>query len=134
MPDMLPVIIMSDLRLPPNFRLILSGASSVGKTWLCENLLRDTSCFREPVREIVWVYAKHTADQQLFDRLKSLPITFREGYPEKEIEDNTLFKSKTGKVLVLDDQFTSCYKNKALFDLFHIISHHQNISVILTGM
>ena len=125
---------MTDLRLSLPFTLILSGSSGCGKSTLVENLLKNREdCFNQPLSEIIWVYAKHTYDKQRFQRLQnSLPIRFHEGFPCDEVDSNNLFTEKGSKLLVLDDVVTELTTNHTLFNLFNVLSHHQNISVIVT--
>jgi hypothetical protein len=125
----------ADLRLRTPCTIILSGPSQCGKTTLIEKLLNEDDCFDRLFTEICWVHAPLAGDKQLFDRLgKKLPIVFREGYPETEIIQNTLFvgDKNSPKLLILDDILTGPTTCKSLFDLFNIISHHQNITIILT--
>ena len=123
-----------DLRLKVPFTLIINGSSSCGKTTVIEKLLTHAEdCFTEQPVEVVWIYADHTADQKLFDRLRErLPITFRAGFPADSIQNNTLFTKAGPKLLILDDIVTELRNNQALFDLFNVLSHHQNISIIVS--
>lgn len=125
-----------DLRLKTPSCIIISGGSNCGKTFLIEKILTNhEECFEKPIEELHWVYAKHAEDDHLFGRLKKLdiPVQFHEGYPEQQLTDNSLF-SKTRdahKCIVLDDIFTGPKACTSLFDMFNIISHHQNITCIL---
>ena len=122
-----------DLRLKLPFTLIINGSSSCGKTTVVEKLLLHADeCFTEKPVEIVWVYADHTFNKERFERLRNLPITFRAGFPADDIDNNTLFTKQGPKLLVLDDIVTELTKNQSLFSLFNVLSHHQNISVIVT--
>lgn len=124
---------MCDLRLKLPFTLIISGPSRAGKSTCLQKLINSPECFTEPIKEIVYCYSKHTNIQPVIDRyITVLPITFNEGIPEDKILNRTLFKGDKGKLLVLDDCYTEPKQSKCLFELFNIISHHQNISVILT--
>lgn len=120
---------MYDLRLKTPFTLIVSGPSGSGKSYLVEQLITNSACFTEPFQEIVWSHSKLTDQTALKSRLKG--VQFREGFPDKELLDGELFKGKGAKLLILDDLFTGPVQCSTLTDLFNIISHHQNISVIL---
>lgn len=125
-----------DLRLKAPSCIIISGGSNCGKTFLIEKLLsKHEQCFEKPIEQLCWVYSKHAKDEKLFDRLKKIdiPIQFREGYPETEISENTLFSvsRESHKCLVLDDIFTGPSACKSLYDIFNIISHHNNITCIV---
>jgi hypothetical protein len=124
----------ADLRLHVPSTIIISGPSQSGKTTLIERLLTEDDCFQQNFNEICWVHAPHAANNRLFEQLKDrLPIRFCEGYPDRELSDNKLFESVGPNLLVLDDVFVCPNTTyKSLFDLFNIISHHQNITVILT--
>ena len=83
-----------DLRLKSPSCIIISGGSNCGKTFLIEKLLSDhEDCFENPIEELQWIYAKHAKDDELFKRLSKLniPVQFHEGYPDKQLSDNTLF-------------------------------------------
>ena len=43
-----------------------------------------------------------------------------------------MFTAETGKLLVIDDCLTDPKQSRCLGELFNVISHHQNISVILS--
>lgn len=124
---------MFDLRLKVPFTLIVSGPSGCGKTHLVEKLISNNACFTEPIQEIVWSHSHLTDQSELKKRLlaKGLDISFTENFPEDRLLKKTLFRNSGPKLLVLDDIFTGPVQNKSLTDLFNIISHHQNISVIL---
>ena len=125
-----------DLRLKSPSCIIISGGSNCGKTFLIEKLLSDhEDCFENPIEELQWIYAKHAKDDELFKRLSKLniPVQFHEGYPDKQLTDNTLFSKpkEAHKCLVLDDIFTGPSACTSLQDMFNIVSHHQNITCIL---
>lgn len=130
------VTMQVDLQLKAPSCIIVSGSSNCGKTYLIEKLLSNhETCFEKPIEELYWVYAKHTRDEQLFQRLQGLnmPVEFHEGYPKEKLSENTLFTKPTEahKCLVLDDIFTGPSACTSLFDMFNIISHHQNITCIV---
>lgn len=125
-----------DLRLKSPSCIIISGGSNCGKTFLIEKLLSNHEvCFEKPIEELQWIYAKHAKDDELFKRLSNLniPVKFHEGYPDKQLTDNTLFSKPkdSHKCLVLDDIFTGPTACTSLQDMFNIMSHHQNITCIL---
>jgi hypothetical protein len=125
----------TDLKLHVPSTILISGPSQCGKTTLIESLLTEPDCFNHQFNEICWVHAPHAENKALFERLKgALPIKFREGYPDKDITDNTLFKRPNRpNLLVLDDILVNpSTPYKSLYNLFNIFSHHQNITVILT--
>ena len=125
----------ADLRLKSPSCVIITGGSNCGKTYLIEKLLSNhEQCFEKPIEQLCWVYSKHAKDEHLFERLKKImPVQFHEGYPESKISDNTLFSvsREAHKVLVLDDIFTGPAACKSLFDIFNIISHHNNVTCIV---
>jgi hypothetical protein len=125
---------IADLRLHVPSTVVISGPSQCGKTTLIEKLLTEDNCFQKKFNEICWVHAPHASNKVLFDNLKAkLPIEFREGYPDKDIADNKLFKQTGPNLLILDDILVCLNTaHKSLLDLFNIISHHQDITVILT--
>lgn len=124
---------MADLRLKVPFTLIITGSSGCGKTTIVEKLITQAQCFSEPIGEVVWIYTKDASNEPLFNRLKQhLNISFFEGIPEAEIENNTLFGDSRNKLIIFDDIFNEIHRNSALFSLFNVKSHHHRISVIVT--
>ena len=124
-----------DFKVPST--IILTGSSGCGKSTLIERMLCNEGVFSEPISEIRWVYAKHTFDEHRFKRLSNCavaPIDFVEGYPDELIASNKLFTvSKSAhKVLVIEDILTHMKRIDSLFQLFTVLSHHQNITVLVS--
>ena len=125
-----------DLKLKASSCIIVTGSSGSGKTILIEKLLQNhNECFERPIEELHWVYSKNAKDEKLIDRLKKLgmPVQFHDQFPEKELTSNSLFSKprEAHKCLVLDDVFISPKPCDALYEIFNIISHHNNMTCIL---
>jgi hypothetical protein len=125
-------MILSDLKLCTPCTILISGPSSCGKTSLIKRMLTEDNVFDKNVDEIHWVHAPLTENVELFRQLKlKLPIEFHEN---SDIDYHTLFRKDKihHKVLVLDDILTQPKTCNRILDFFNIISHHKNITVILT--
>jgi molybdopterin-guanine dinucleotide biosynthesis protein len=123
------------MELTTPFSMLVAASSKSGKTALVKDILiNHYFVFDKPISEIVWAYHPGSRDDDLFSDLKNslaIPITFVEGFPEKQIKDATLFRKSTeSKCLVLDDTVVSALKCPSFIDLFTVLSHHQNINVI----
>ena len=130
----------ADLRLKAASAVVLTGSSGSGKTFLAEHIVCDNkNIFTKPFSEVVWAHGRHAANSEVFSRVRSsleqqgVSVRFQEGFPAEEIENNTLFKtsSKSHRALIVDDLFSSPTPNKTLQECFSVLSHHQNITVIL---
>jgi hypothetical protein len=125
-----------DLKFKSPSCFIITGGSGSGKTVLIKNmLLQHKECFEKPFTELHFIYAQHTEDKTMFRELEEkLPITFHMGYPEEKINDGSLFTStrEDHKCLIIDDIFTEPKQCRSLINLYSIMSHHMNITVIVT--
>lgn len=129
-----------DLRLKSPSCIIVTGGSNSGKSTLIEQLLHQhEACFERPIEELHWVYAKYADDQSMFARLtdtftaQGIPIYFHEGFPAEQISSNSLFTKSRDchKCVIFDDVCQSPKNIPALFDIWNILSHHQNFTAIL---
>lgn len=127
-----------DLKFKSPACFIVTGGSGSGKTVLIEKMLtQHEECFEKPFSEVHWIYAKHADDEKMFRRLKEnlkVPISFHMGFPEQEINDGTLFTTtrENHKCLIIDDIFTEPKQCQSLVNLFSIMSHHMNITCIVS--
>ena len=112
-----------DIMFKSPFTMNIIGPSKCGKTYLVAYLLQYNSTIMDPPpKKIYYCYSLY---QPLFDYLKELLINieFIQGLPNLDEINNCL--------LILDDLAQDCIDNKEIVNLFTIVSHHRNISVIL---
>lgn len=105
--------------------IMISGATSSGKSWLTRSLLqRADEIFDKPVHRIIWCYTEH--QPIFFEELKkTVPaLEFHKGLPD-EIDNPDPSKHMC---LVLDDLLHEC-KNAKMQSMFVRGSHHHNCSV-----
>lgn len=129
-----------DLRLKSPSCIIVTGSSNSGKSHLIEQILfNHTECFEQPIEELVWVYSKYADDPNRFSRLtdsfnkQRIPISFIQDFPSQKIANNSLFTTSRDrhKCVIFDDVCQSPKNIPALFDIWNILSHHQNFTAIL---
>ena len=116
--------------------MIIAASTNSGKTLLARDLITNHyRMFDKPLDEVVFLYHQHGRDDELFKYLKdnlNVPIRFVEGFPASDIIEGKLFKSdkKASKCLILDDVVGTALRSPIFIDLFTVMSHHDNISVI----
>lgn len=91
-----------DFRMKLPVRMILSAPSQAGKTHLLIRMLASQKyCFDGEFDEILWCYG--ISQPKLFKELKkSIPcIKFYSGFPEKEIQEESIFKKAKNACIVL---------------------------------
>ena len=106
------------------FTCMIAGPSKSGKTTLLKKILANNNqMIDNPPTKIMYCYSRW---QDGFDDLKNNNplIEFNEGLPDI---DN--FNSEITNLLVLDDLMQQCGKDKSIYDIFTVDSHHKNISV-----
>jgi hypothetical protein len=106
------------------FTMIVTGPSRSGKSTFITNLIKnlDTLIDGEKIRQVIWCYKN---ENSIPKDLKSHPIVaFHKGVPAdlEEIAPHTL--------LVFDDLMMDSF-SKEITEIFTILSHHNNISIIL---
>ena len=106
------------------FTCMMVGPSKSGKTTLLKRILKSYKLIIDPeINRIVYCYSVW---QDEFNIIKSIVpiIEFREGLPD--IDD---FDKSLNNLLILDDLMEECSKERSLYRVFTIYSHHKNISV-----
>ncbi len=119
------------MKLP--MRIIFSAPSQAGKTYLLTRMLVfQDYCFDNKFDQILWSYG--ISQPKFFRELKKLipGIQFYQGFPEKEILEESILKGARNGCIVLDDLVEDCEKSKALVQLFTKKSHHRNWSIFFT--
>jgi len=123
-----------DLRLQTPARIILLGPSMSGKsTWLLELLKNQEKTFKEEFDFIV--YCTGIEQPEFEKKLKeyfSPDLKIFYNLPTEKILTKKLFINKKNPCIILDDMASEIKNTKILSDLFTKISHHTNLTVILT--
>jgi hypothetical protein len=108
------------------FSMLIAGPSRCGKSTFIANLVKylDGLGSKSPVKKVQW-YFKNVNSLPDFSSLKNKNfVTFLKNIPTdlNEIPKDTL--------LIFDDMMLDCF-TKEITEIFTILSHHNNISVIL---
>jgi len=118
-----------DYTLKTASRTIVCGASGNGKTFFILDLVaKRNNIFDSPIKKVIYVYSIH---QPIFDEFgrEHADVVFT---PEVPVFDD---KNEESILLILDDfmlSHESGQGNKTLTDLFIRLSHHLNITLIIT--
>lgn len=106
------------------FTLNLAGPSRSGKSTFIINLINnlDTLVGGRTIKQVLWCFNN---ENSIPDVLKSNPIVkFHKNIP------SDLSKILPGTLLIFDDLMMSSF-SKEITEIFTILSHHNNISIIL---
>ena len=118
-----------DSRLPQKFRLIISGSSQSGKTFLAKNLiLHAQDVMTEPPKEVFFFYQ---IEQGIFSDLKSqskIPIHLHQGMPTDVKIEEILDVCSKPSLFIFDD--FSHQLNRTIANLYQATSHHKNVQLI----
>lgn len=109
-------------QFPPNFSMLLVGASNSGKSSLMNRLLTECShVFSEKFDRIYWCYAEESS---VSNKIKG--VTYVKGFPSDEILEN---HAKTPMLLILDDLQSELDQRVSL--IFTRKCHHNSISCVV---
>ena len=111
----------------------LVGMSNCGKTTYILKLLEQAEgVFTEPPKLVIVCY---NIFQCLFRRMaETVPnISFNQGLPDRATIEDWASKTEGHLMLVFDDLYQELIQNKAVCDLTIMLSHHLNISCIMTS-
>lgn len=107
----------------------------LGKSTFVKNLLKySDKVFDEQFSRVIFCSPPHmSSNSPYFDELKSIfpSIEFVFGLPN--VDGLGLRTDKLHKLIVIDDYFETCLNAPEIRDIFNVHSHHDNISIILTG-
>ena len=113
--------------------LCLIGMSNSGKTtYLTKMLKQAEGVFTEPPKRVIVCY---NIFQDLFRRMaETVPnISFYQGLPDRATIEEWAAKTGGHLMLVFDDLYHELIQSKAVCDLTIMLSHHLNISCIMTS-
>lgn len=120
-----PWLVDTEVFIHP-FTCIISGPTQSGKSTFVEKVLINKSILINPEPEKI--YFCYSLWQPIYDKLKSFVsnIVFFKGI--LNIEE---LNYKENKLIILDDLLSESEEDSNILKLFHIDSHHKNISVFL---
>lgn len=124
-------------KLPTPARILVGGPTMCGKSHFISNLVKH----RDAIFDNTFVSITYCLPSNSFhlhsdfihalrESCEDIPVKIVEGMPN--IEELGLDMSKDHKLLILDDLMQSAYNSKAMVDLMTSMSHHANITVVLT--
>ena len=115
-----------DLRLIPNFKILVSGPSRCGKTWFTFNLIKNIRKISQDVPEkIVYVYSARQAGYE--DWLKYVDHLV---IADETAIDRVLTLAKSKKLLVIFDDLIHSDLLKDIAKLFTIDGRHMKMSLV----
>jgi hypothetical protein len=124
---------MFDVRFKTPTTILLAGATKCGKTTFALNLLRNIDdLFLQPrCKQNIIYYYKKWQDSFAAFRKENIVTHWVNALPtEDDFTERTLqYKSDGGSVVVIDDFGQDL--NKDIANIFKVLSHHNNTTVIL---
>ena len=115
-----------DLRLIPNFKILVSGPSRCGKTWFTFNLIKNIRKISQDVPEkIVYVYSARQAGYE--DWLKYVDHLV---IADETAIDRVLTLAKSNKLLVIFDDLIHSDLLRDIAKLFTIDGRHMKMSLV----
>ena len=113
--------------------ICLIGMNNCGKTTYIRKMLEQADgVFTEPPKRVIVCY---NIFQDLFRRMaETVPnISFYQGLPDRTTIENWASETGGHLMLVFDDLYHELIQSKAVCDLTIMLSHHLNISCIMTS-
>lgn len=123
---------MYDVRFKKDFTYVVVGPSRCGKTVHVKNILENQNILFQSgkIQNVHYFYREW---QSLFDRMKDIGIVkqWHNNLPTTEIMRELAFPhiGKDGTLFIIDDFGQNLTGD--ISDLFNVLSHHANISVII---
>lgn len=120
-----PWIIDGEIFIHP-FNLIISGATSSGKSFLLREILKYKDVLiKNCSNKIIYCYKTW---QSGYDKIKMINknVVFIQGIPSED-QINTIHDC----TIIFDDLFIQCINNEFVMDIYTVGSHHRNISAIV---
>ena len=115
-----------DLRLIPNFKILVAGPSRCGKTWFTFNLIKNIGKIAKDVPDkIVYVYAQQQAGYE--DWLKYVDYFIN---ADNNAIDQVIELAKSNKLLVIFDDLIHSDLLQDIARLFTIDGRHMQMSLV----
>jgi len=110
------------------YRMLISGSSGSGKTFLAEKILSRPDLFEKRIEKIIYFYPSFLDKRPVkWDTSLDIPISYRRGLPKKE----DIIDLKSHTTLVIDDNYDKAINCSFIDHLFRVMSRKRVINVIL---
>lgn len=122
---------MFDITFKFPFSWLICGGSGSGKTTHVLNFLefKNELMSNSKCKNVLYFYNQWQSSFDTFSQ-KNIVTEWVQGMPEiNDIKMKIIDKQETGTIIVIDDFFHQL--NQDILELFTVMSHHGNISVIL---
>ena len=109
------------------------GMNNSGKTtYIAKMLEQAEGVFTEPPKRVIVCY---NIFQDLFRRMEeTVPnLSFYQGLPDRATIEEWSAQTAGHLMLVIDDMYHELIQSKAVCDLIIMLSHHLNITCLITG-
>ena len=118
--------------LPHNFRMIIAGASSSGKSSLMVKLLKnENGILHKDFQRVLYLRGVETKNDEVLREKFGNKLLVFDGIPAQEVL-LPLCSSDENTVLVIEDLDAEAFASELVSKIFTAYSHHYNFSVILS--
>ena len=110
------------------YRILLSGASGSGKTYLAGKILEKEDLFQRKAKRVIYYYPCFIKNRPVsWEDSLSIPVSFRVGIPSQEEID----EMEPDTTIVIDDNYDSAVGSSAINQLFRVTSEKQILNVMI---
>ena len=110
------------------YRILLSGASGSGKTYLAGKILEKEDLFQRKAKRVIYYYPCFIKNRPVsWEDSLSIPVSFRVGIPSQEEID----EMEPDTTIVIDDNYDSAVGSSAIDHLFRVTSGKQMLNVMI---
>ena len=119
--------ILPDMRFAYPYRILLSGSSGAGKTYLAKQVLQHRDIFQKKTKRVVYFYPCFLEEKPVQWDDIGIPVSYRVGLPSQEEIDEIPAHS----TIVLDDLYEEAIQSQAIDHLFRVTSGKRNLNVMI---
>ena len=117
-----------DMKFAYPFRILLSGSSGAGKTYIAKQILINRHLFQKKTKRVVYFYPCYLDQKPVnWDEDLGIPITYRVGIPSQDDIDVMLPHT----TIVLDDTYDEAIQSTAIDHLFRVNSGKKFLNVLI---
>lgn len=130
MPDYVGHLV-NDLRFQHPTCLLVSGTSGSGKSWFIKNIIE-----RNGIKGQINTIFYFVLQMEKFDLKPYSPHTrifMEQGLPDKKFVDELMAEERDDVLIVIDDQWRDCLKNKEVDRLIRHDRRHNKYSLIFVA-
>jgi hypothetical protein len=110
------------------YRILLSGASGSGKTYLAGKILERTDLFERRAKRVIYFYPCFIKNRPVnWENTLKIPVSYRIGIPTQEDID----EMEPDTTIVIDDNYDGAVASTAVDHLFRVSSGKQMINVMI---